>query len=43
MRTIEYALITILLFGVVVYGATKVSAAISSSFDNTAILIDGAR
>lgn len=39
MRTFEYALIAILIGVVVIYGATKVSAAISGSFNNSAAIL----
>jgi Flp pilus assembly pilin Flp len=39
MRTFEYALITILIVGAVLYGAVQLSRALSASFNNSAALI----
>jgi Flp pilus assembly pilin Flp len=42
MRTIEYVIVTILICAAVIYGATKLSAALAATFNNSAATIEAA-
>jgi hypothetical protein len=42
MRTFEYVVVTILICAAVIYGATKIAAAISGSIVNSAATIEAA-